>query len=170
MCVAPVYDSCHLAAMLLLSPHRRSDAVKASLCDAFSGGADQAGADAALTLPTEALSAMFEQCIRLAAENKISERNVWQLDLIRHLPSIVGAAAAGGGRGAAAGGDATSDGFSFQKISGGLDAGVAIYSRRVDHTYKEAFQSLQGMDTRHGATAAQHKNGLEENNLCLKDM
>jgi condensin complex subunit 2 len=79
---------------------------------------------------------MFEQCIKLAAENKITDKNVWQLDLIQHLPSIVQAGQAGGLRGA--------KGFNFQKMSGGLDAGVTIYSKRVDTTYKEVFFTLHG--------------------------
>jgi hypothetical protein len=80
---------------------------------------------------------MFEQCIKLAAENKITDKNVWQLDLIQHLPSIVQAGQAAGLRGGG--------GFNFQKMSGGLDAGVTIYSKRVDTTYKDVFQQLHGI-------------------------
>lgn len=109
---------------------RRSEALRKSLSDAFAGEHQDA---AKPTLSTEALNNMFERCIKLAAENKITDKNVWDLNLIQHLPSIV-----------LAGQQASKSAFNFQKISGGLDAGVTIYSKRVDHTYKEAFQTLQG--------------------------
>ncbi|KAF8066223.1 hypothetical protein HT031_002545 [Scenedesmus sp. PABB004] len=110
---------------------RCAGGLRKSLAGAFAGG----GGDGGPTLAPEALASMFEHCIKLAAENKITDRNVWQLELIQHLPSIVRS-----GQGARGGVP-----FNFQKMSGGLDAGVTIYSKRVDHTYKEAFQSLQGM-------------------------
>jgi condensin complex subunit 2 len=88
---------------------------------------------------------MFEQCIKLAAENKITDKNVWQLDLIQHLPSIVQAGQAGGLRGG---------GFNFQKMSGGLDAGVTIYSKRVDTTYKDVFMKLHGISAGSKGAAA----------------
>lgn len=105
-----------------------------SLADAFAGqqagggaGADQqqraGGSAGGATLSSESLNTLFEQCIRLAAENKITDRNVWQLNLISHLPDIV-VAGAGAGAGAAGSGSG-GRGFNFQKMSGGLDAGVA---------------------------------------------
>ncbi len=36
-------------------------------------------------------------------------------------------------------------GFSFQKASGGLDAGVTIYSKRVELTWQAAMSSLYGV-------------------------
>jgi hypothetical protein len=36
-------------------------------------------------------------------------------------------------------------GFSFQRMSHGLDAGVSIYSKRVESTWKLAFTSMRGM-------------------------
>jgi condensin complex subunit 2 len=111
---------------------RRSEALRKSLSDAFAGSSGDQGKP---TLSQEALSTMFEQCIKLAAENKITDKNVWQLDLIQHLPSIVQAGQAAG----------LGKGFNFQKMSGGLDAGVTIYSKRVDTTYKDVLSRFQGM-------------------------
>lgn len=125
---------------------RRSEALRKSLSEAFAG--DQHNAEKP-TLSTDALNTMFEQCIKLAAENKITDKNVWQLDLIKHLPSIV-----------LAGQTITTSAFNFQKISGGLDAGVTIYSKRVDHTYKEALQTLQGKGPSQG-TSSLHLPGLQ---------
>ncbi|WIA14003.1 hypothetical protein OEZ85_002564 [Tetradesmus obliquus] len=116
---------------------KRSEALRKSLSDAFAGSSgEQQGKGP--TLSQEALSTMFEQCIKLAAENKITDKNVWQLDLIQHLPSIVQAGQAASLRGG---------GFNFQKMSGGLDAGVTIYSKRVDTTWKDVFQQLQGISS-----------------------
>jgi len=65
-------------------------------------------------LSEEARSALLEQCLKLATENKITDRNAWHLDLISHLPDIVGSGSVGN----------RSSGYNFQKMSGGLDAGT----------------------------------------------
>jgi hypothetical protein len=52
-------------------------------------------------------NAMFEMCLKLSTENKINDRNVWSLEFITHLPDIVRTSKA-----------------NFQKMSGGLEAGV----------------------------------------------
>lgn len=135
-------DHPHPSSAARSTPHavctrRRSEALRKSLSDAFAGSSgEQQGKGP--TLSQEALSTMFEQCIKLAAENKITDKNVWQLDLIQHLPSIVQAGQAASLRGG---------GFNFQKMSGGLDAGVTIYSKRVDTTWKDVFQQLQGISS-----------------------
>lgn len=116
---------------------RRSEALRKSLSDAFTGSSEQQGDKEFLS--QEALSAIFDNCIKLAAENKITDKNVWQLNLIEHLPSIIQSARIN-----------NAAGFNFQKMSGGLDAGVTIYSKRVDTTYKQAFQSLQGVGPSRG--------------------
>jgi hypothetical protein len=130
---------------------RRSEALRKSLSDAFAGSSGDQGKP---TLSQEALSTMFEQCIKLAAENKITDKNVWQLDLIQHLPSIVQAGQAAGLRGG---------GFNFQKMSGGLDAGVTIYSKRVDTTYKDVFRQFQGVG---GSRGEQLQLQQQNKNCC----
>jgi hypothetical protein len=96
--------------------YRGAQALRQSLSTTFAVN-DHVGP----VLSSDALNALFEHCIKLAAENKITDRNVWQLDLISHLPELVVAGQA----------TRTAAGFNFQKLSGGLDAGVTIYSKRV---------------------------------------
>ena len=45
-------------------------------------------------------------------------------------------------------------GMNFQRVSHGLDASVAIYSKRVDHTYKQVYQNLRGVGSSGRAIAA----------------
>lgn len=80
------------------------------------------------------LNDLLDMSLKLAAENKINDRNVWVLPLIDHLPEIVKR-------------EAELNNFNFQKMSSGLDAGVTIYSRRVEATWKQAYGSLAGCKT-----------------------
>lgn len=68
-------------------------------------------------LSEEARNNLLEQCLKLATENKITDRNAWHLDLISHLPDIVGSGPAARAQ------HSSSSSFNFQKMSGGLDAG-----------------------------------------------
>jgi hypothetical protein len=74
---------------------------------------------------------LYNSVIRLAAENRISESNTWELDFIDRLPDIIQ--------------HEDASGFNFQKASCGLDASVKIYSTRVDATYKLAQNTLSGL-------------------------
>ena len=93
------------------------------------GGAGGAGRPSVVLSESE-LRTMLDLALKLAAENKITDRNVWSLPLIDHLPDMVGAAGGGGNY--------------FTRISGGLDAGVQIYARRVDATWKMVLLQLAG--------------------------
>lgn len=68
-------------------------------------------------LSENARNALLEQCLKLATENKITDRNAWHLDLITHLPEIVSS-------GSTRNQSSSSSSFNFQKMSGGLDAGA----------------------------------------------
>lgn len=96
-------------------------------------GSSMAAAAPADHMEEGELSQMLDLCLRLAAENRITDKNVWALPLIDHLPEIVQTAA----KGAA---------VNFGKMSSGLDAGVQIYSKRVEQTWKAAHNSLFGID------------------------
>lgn len=94
------------------SCYRRSQALRLSLSDAFAGQSDQhrgqQQSDSDRCMLSEAeCNAMFEMCLKLSTENKINDRNVWSLEFITHLPDIVRTSKA-----------------NFQKMSGGLEAGV----------------------------------------------
>lgn len=76
---------------------------------------------------------LFQNCIKLASENKINQRNTWELKLIDHLSEIINVE------------DDDSE-TNFQKASCTLEAGVKIYSYRVDSVHSEAYKVLGGLN------------------------
>ncbi|CAK9234237.1 unnamed protein product [Sphagnum jensenii] len=84
-------------------------------------------------LSKERILELHNNCIKLAAENKITQRNTWDLKLIDHLSTLV------------EGDDEDEDNTNFQKASCTLEAGVRIYSTRVDSVHTEAYKVLGGL-------------------------
>ena len=81
---------------------------------------------------------MYKDCITMATENKVNEKNSWSLDFIDHMGYMLeldGNAAA----------DATG-GLNFQMASTTLDAGVKIFSYRVDSVFTNAYKLLSGLN------------------------
>ncbi|KAL8088056.1 hypothetical protein AgCh_037991 [Apium graveolens] len=77
---------------------------------------------------------LFQNCIKLASENKINQKNTWELPLIDHLCDIVKI-------------DEENDvETNFQKASCTLEAGVKIYSMRVDSVHSEAYKVLAAIN------------------------
>ncbi|CAL5342383.1 unnamed protein product [Camellia sinensis] len=76
---------------------------------------------------------LFQNCIKLASENKINQKNTWELSLIDHLCDIVKVE------------DEDDMETNFQKASCTLEAGVKIYSMRVDSVHSEAYKVLGGI-------------------------
>jgi hypothetical protein len=104
-----------------------------------------AAAAAAARLSESELRTMLDLALKLAAENKITDRNVWSLPLIDHLPDMVHQAAPDPAAADAAAASADGGGTNyFTRISGGLDAGVQIYAKRVDATWKLVYAQLHG--------------------------
>lgn len=93
--------------------------------------ASQNGA-AAAALSSGELKAMLGQCLKLASENKITSQNTWSLPLIEHLDDLVRQEAPG-------------EQTNFQRASVTLDAGVKIYSYRVDSVHTATFKILGGL-------------------------
>ncbi|KAE9456191.1 hypothetical protein C3L33_11902, partial [Rhododendron williamsianum] len=77
---------------------------------------------------------LFQNCIKLASENKINQKNTWELSLIDHLCDIIKVEQED---------DAETN---FQKASCTLEAGVKIYSMRVDSVHSEAYKVLGGIN------------------------
>ncbi|XP_004506251.1 condensin complex subunit 2 [Cicer arietinum] len=77
---------------------------------------------------------LFQNCIKLASENKINQKNTWELNLIDHLTDIIKAE------------EENDTETNFQKASCTLEAGVKIYSLRVDSVHSEAYKVLGGMN------------------------
>ncbi|XP_020098266.1 condensin complex subunit 2 isoform X1 [Ananas comosus] len=77
---------------------------------------------------------LFHNCIKLASENKINQKNTWELRLIDHLSEIIQVRSE------------DDDETNFQKASCTLEAGVKIYSARVDSVHSEAYKVLGGIN------------------------
>eukprot|EP00850_Spirogloea_muscicola_P018768 SM000175S03315 [mRNA] locus=s175:269881:271014:+ [translate_table: standard] len=86
-------------------------------------------------LSREQVLALYQNCIKLASENKINQKNTWSLPLIDHISEIV------------LGGDDGDDAqTNFQKASCTLEAGVKIYSYRVDSMHSETYKVLSALN------------------------
>ena len=96
-------------------------------------------AAAAPALAAGELKQLLGQCLKMASENKITGRNTWGLPLIEHLDDLIRADVARGGGTA-----------NFQRASVTLDAGVKIYSTRVDSVHTETFKMLGGLGRAQG--------------------
>ncbi|KAM7270086.1 hypothetical protein ACFE04_029300 [Oxalis oulophora] len=95
---------------------------------------------------------LFQNCIKLASENclsngmcyilriasiplaKINQKNTWELNLIDHLCDIIKVE------------EENDVETNFQKASCTLEAGVKIYSLRVDSVHSEAYKVLGGIN------------------------
>ncbi|GER53225.1 condensin complex subunit 2 [Striga asiatica] len=77
---------------------------------------------------------LFQNCIKLASENKINQKNTWELNLIDHLCDIIKVE------------EENDTETNFQKASCTLEAGVKIYSMRVDSVHSEAYKVLGGIN------------------------
>ncbi|CAN6571546.1 unnamed protein product [Malus baccata var. baccata] len=77
---------------------------------------------------------LFQNCIKLSSDYKINQKNTWELNLIDHLTVIINVVEEK---------DAETN---FQKESCTLEAGVKIYSMRVDSVHTEAYKVLGGMN------------------------
>ncbi|KAG8656133.1 condensin complex subunit 2 isoform X2 [Manihot esculenta] len=77
---------------------------------------------------------LFQNCIKLASENKINQKNTWELNLIDHLCEIIKVE------------EEEDVETNFQKASCTLEAGVKIYSLRVDSVHSEAYKVLGGIN------------------------
>ena len=74
-------------------------------------------------------------CIFLP-EQKVNEKNSWNLDLINHLDRVIDEPSA----------DGEGEMTNFQRASCTLEAGIKIYSYRVDSVYTETFKLMGGLN------------------------
>jgi len=78
------------------------------------------------------LKMMLGQCLKMASENKITPHNTWGLPLIEHLDDLIKE-------------EDPAKHTNFQRASVTLDAGVKIYSYRVDSVHTETFKIVGGL-------------------------
>ncbi|XP_050208349.1 condensin complex subunit 2 isoform X2 [Mercurialis annua] len=96
--------------------------------------ATQQAADSDPCLDKQQILVLFQNCIKLASENKINQKNTWELNLIDHLCEIIKVE------------EEEDVETNFQKASCTLEAGVKIYSLRVDSVHSEAYKVLGGIN------------------------
>ncbi|KAE8673064.1 Condensin complex subunit 2 [Hibiscus syriacus] len=77
---------------------------------------------------------LFQNCIKLISENKINQKNTWELNLIDHIRDIIKVE------------EENDVETNFQKASCTLEAGVKIYSSRLDSVHSEAYKVHGGIN------------------------
>jgi condensin complex subunit 2 len=106
-----------------------------------------AGAGAKASLNKVELQQMLGQCLKLASENKITSQNTWSLPLIENMPELIKAEDEEGQT-------------NFQRASVTLDAGVKIYSHRVDSVHTETFKVLGSFGRASGPAGGEDNAGV----------
>ncbi|KAL6561719.1 hypothetical protein OROMI_017320 [Orobanche minor] len=84
-------------------------------------------------LGQEHIMELFQNFIKLASENKINQKNTWELNLIDHLCDIIKVE------------EENDVETNLQKASFTLEVGVRIHSMRVDSVHSEAYKVLGGI-------------------------
>lgn len=99
--------------------------------------------DDALPPPSENLGEVYQNAIRMNAENRINASNSWNLNLIDHMDRFLMPSA-----GSAAMEDTLGPvtGVNFTKASCTLDASVKIYSYRVDDVHLTSYKVLANLN------------------------
>ncbi|KAJ6803752.1 condensin complex subunit 2-like isoform X1 [Iris pallida] len=102
---------------------------------------------------------LFQNCIKLASENKINQKNTWDLGLIDHLSEIIKVRS-----------KEDDDETNFQKASCTLEAGVKIYSLRVDSVHSEAYKVLGGINRAGREQDAENVAGSDNSQTEVEDL
>jgi len=100
------------------------------------------------------LAEHYQHCLKLSAENKVSTKNAFNLQLIDWMAQAIGKKQKSFG----AGGVDMND---FQVAAGTLDASTKIYSFRVDVVYNDTFKLASGLSQ----TGKQQKEDGQHDNL-----
>nr|XP_043622218.1 condensin complex subunit 2-like [Erigeron canadensis] len=113
-------------------------------------------------LGQEQIMELFQNCIKLASENKINQKNTWELNLIDHLCDIIKVE------------EENDVETNFQKASCTLEAGVRIYSMRVDSVHSEAYKVLGGIsrvsqDTEHDSVEEGNADNVQAEGTSKKE-
>ncbi|DBB15061.1 TPA: hypothetical protein ACH3X3_004077 [Trebouxia sp. C0006] len=88
---------------------------------------------AAPTFGLQQVVELYRNTLKLASENKITKDNTWALGLIDHMSDLVKPS------------DEERGQTNFQRASCTLDAGVKIYSYRVDSVHNSIYKTLGGL-------------------------
>jgi condensin complex subunit 2 len=80
------------------------------------------------------LQDLFQNCLKLSTENKITTKNTWSLNLIDYLYQVIETTMSNG-----------EEDQDFQRASCTIDASVKIYASRVDSVHNETYKVLTGL-------------------------
>merc|ERR1719225_1564081 len=83
------------------------------------------------------LAEHYQHCLKLSAENKVSQKNAFNLQLIDWMAQAIGKKATKT--------DGEVDINDFQIAAGTLDASTKIYGFRVDVVYNDTFKLASGL-------------------------
>ena len=115
--------------------------------------AQQAAPQAAPMFGMQQVIELYRNSLKLASENKITKDNTWGLGLIDHLSDLVKPS------------DEEQGQTNFQRASCTLDAGVKIYSYRVDSVHNSIYKTLGGL-SRTAAPSQQDDAGKVSNSAA----
>eukprot|EP01117_Protostelium_nocturnum_P014982 TRINITY_DN5760_c0_g1_i1.p1 TRINITY_DN5760_c0_g1~~TRINITY_DN5760_c0_g1_i1.p1 ORF type:complete len:232 (-),score=91.85 TRINITY_DN5760_c0_g1_i1:85-699(-) len=87
-------------------------------------------------LSNDQLSELYSSCIKLSTENKINEKNTWELNLIDYIDDVLVAKQR----------EENTVNANFQAAGSTLDAMSKIYSTRVDSVYSNIYKVLGGLN------------------------
>merc|ERR1719414_183909 len=109
------------------------------------------------------LAEHYQHCLKLSAENKVSQKNAFNLQLIDWMAQAIGKKS----KNASDGGVDIND---FQIAAGTLDASTKIYGFRVDVVYNDTFKLASGLTQSSKQKADENLDGLktepgEENSI-----
>jgi condensin complex subunit 2 len=120
--------------------------------ESFNAGDILTGTPKGGRLDPERLQSMYGDCIKLANENKINQKNAWSMNLLDHI------------RGLAAGAETD-----FVTAGCTLDAAGKIYSCRVDSVHTETFRVVTGWSRTTQPQAEEKEMGVGEDEEKMAD-
>eukprot|EP00477_Mikrocytos_mackini_P000979 GAHX01001050.1.p1 GENE.GAHX01001050.1~~GAHX01001050.1.p1 ORF type:complete len:630 (+),score=155.76 GAHX01001050.1:50-1891(+) len=97
-----------------------------------------------ITLSNKALSELYTNCTKLSAQGRINQNNTWNLNLIDHMNSLI---------------ENENKSTDFLKASATIDAGIQIYSSRIDSVHEETFRVLSSL-------AQRRTEDISDSNTC----
>merc|ERR1719474_1806628 len=107
------------------------------------------------------LAEHYQHCLKLSAENKVSQKNAFNLQLIDWMAQAIGKKS----KNASDGGVDIND---FQIAAGTLDASTKIYGFRVDVVYNDTFKLASGLTQSSKQKADENLDGSNEDGAGKK--
>ena len=97
--------------------------------------AEALGASSLKSMSTTQMLEMYSNAVKMSAENKITQKNAWAIQLIENFDAVLDSQAQDGG-----------SSTNFMAASATLEASMKIYSSRVDSVHTETYRVLGGLN------------------------